>query len=977
MICSKKETIMTKVELIESMSHEELMTLFEKLIEILGYTNIVVCKNYMTAVEIGKISDLTWLFIFPQGKMSGNVDINELVSVIKDCQSKVKTDKTIVVSNYHISNGLKDSLQNSHVLCDYIDRDKLIGMIEDKWSDFWRHDDPQLISYEQNFKETIKEENQLKKLHLSDDKYEKLVNIFIQPTMIQDEEDERTHTYTRKRVSFEHLMVDSKCALISGISGSGKSTLLKNIGLSLIEQNSKKEGRKYLPIHVSATDLLQYCRNIDDVLNSKICSCFSVTKYQELTNLYNIVILVDSIDEFDESEKEKILNRLTNIYVSKGIRFVLGSRSITQTTSYIDNKNVNSFRISRFNVDQIKRFVSAFIPSESKVNNLMESLRENKILERLPITPQTLSLISILYDETDYEVPATITDVYKKFNNLIVGFDIVSSKIDFVDVSFRERILSIYSLLLMEKPDHQPLTVGEFKEHFCAYYKGKTLPIKDAQLSDVLDYLIKNTGILYIKEGKWVCFSHDSYMEYYAAVEIFNYCRSKEQQLIDNFFDPMWQNTAVFYAGITKDMEDFAKKIDNKLKTSCTVMDFISGVQGAGYLLQALYQTDNMVRKDIVLTSLNLALETNEVFKKMSTINQTMLQNYKLPIIQVINFLHFYEMFNSLTLKEPLKLAFSDILSEYEASINNENVDRYIIPSLGYKMMELAFTLDSKRINDDNGLNYIIGQEKLLKDSNLCTLATLCLDLLGKNGYRELKNEIKRKYVSIEPVCKALYGENTGKIRFSLLDTIHPHRRVKLFVEGKTDAQILDHAYLVLSGGKQPYWNIAMATTNGDTGSSSAVTHAIESAINYVDDYDYIIAIYDHDEAGLKEFRRLDKNYELLEIDTIKKRKKYNIFLLCIPIPGEMKQYLQEKQSFNFFEIEHYFGHDFLAQNKVMKEKETLSNVYEIKDKDKTSFAATVMSNSDPKVFKYFVDLFHCIDRITHTHIDYIEANEE
>ena len=164
------------------------------------------------------------------------------------------------------------------------------------------------------------------------------------------------------------------------------------------------------------TDLLQYCRNIDDVLNSKICSCFSVTKYQELTNLYNIVILVDSIDEFDESEKEKIVNRLTNIYVSKGIRFVLGSRSITQTTSYIDNKNINSFRISRFNVDQIKRFVSAFIPSESKVNNLMESLRENKILERLPITPQTLSLISILYDETDYEVPATITDVYKEFN---------------------------------------------------------------------------------------------------------------------------------------------------------------------------------------------------------------------------------------------------------------------------------------------------------------------------------------------------------------------------------------------------------------------------------------------------------------------------------------------------------------------------------------------------------------------------------
>lgn len=967
---------MTKVEIIESKNHKELQELFARLIEMLGYTDVVSYDGYMTAIDKGKIGNISWLFIFPEKKLSGNNNIEEVVTLIDNCQKRIDADKTIIVSNYHISNGTKMSLSKHQILCDFIGRDDLTGMIDKNWADFWRHDDPKLISYEQQFKDTINKENQLKKLHLSNDKYEKLVNIFIQPTMIQDEEDEKTHTYVRKRVSFDNILNDKKCAIISGISGSGKSTLLKNAGLSMIDNNAKIEGRKIIPVYISAIDLLQFCRNIEDVLNTKLSAAFAVAKYQDLIDLYDIVILVDSIDEFDENEKEAIVKRLTNIYISKGIRFILGSRSITQTTSYIDNKTVKSYRISRFNIDQIRRFVTAFIPSENKVNNLMESLRENKILERLPITPQTLSLLSILYDETDYEIPATITEVYKKFNNLIVGFDIVSTKIEFVDVSFRERILSMYSLLLMEKHNHEPLTIDEFKQYFCDYYAGKTLPIKDAQLTDVLDYLINNTGIIYIKEGKWVCFSHDSYMEYYASVEIFYYHRDKEHCLIDNFFDPMWQNTAVFYAGITKDMEEFANKVNEKLKKGKVLMDYISGVQGAGYLLQALYQTDNNIRKDVILTSLNLALETNEYLKKMATINKTMLQNYKLPIIQIINFLHFYEMFNSLTLKEPLKLAFSELQSEYEKVVDSNNSDSYILPALGYKLMELAFTLDSNRICDKRGLEYILDQKKLLKDSNLLSLATLSLDLLGKTGYKELKDDLRSKYASIQPVCKALFDESTGKIRFSVLDTIHPHRKVKIFVEGKTDAQILDHAFLVLTGGKQPYWNIAMATTNGKTGSSSAVTNAIEASVSYVDDYDCIIALYDHDEAGLKEFRRLEKDYELIEHDTIKKRKGYNIYLLCMPVPGEMKHYLHKKQSFNFFEIEHYFGHEFLAQNKMLKEAETLPNIYEIKDNNKTSFAATVVSNSEPKIFKYFVDLFHCIDRITQTEIDYIEANE-
>lgn len=142
----------------------------------------------------------------------------------------------------------------------------------------------------------------------------------------------------------------------------------------------------------------------------------------------------------------------------------------------------NQLKLLHLPTDKYKKLLSIFI---------QPSLIKN---EEAPITPLTLSLISILYDENDYEVPATITDVYKNFNDLIIGRDIVSTKIEFVDISFRERILSIYAYELMQRENHKPMSREEFIEFFSKFYEGKSLPIKNADLKDVLEYLLHNTG---------------------------------------------------------------------------------------------------------------------------------------------------------------------------------------------------------------------------------------------------------------------------------------------------------------------------------------------------------------------------------------------------------------------------------------------------------------------------------------------------
>ena len=357
--------------------------------------------------------------------------------------------------------------------------------------------------------------------------------------------------------------------------------------------------------------------------------------------------------------------------------------------------------------------------------------------------------------------------------------------------------------------------------------------------------------------------------------------------------------------------------------------------------------------------------------KKIATDQSTIFKNYKLPIIHLINFLHFYEMFNSITLAEPLQLSFNELKDKYRQIVeDNSNGDKSQLPALGFKLLELAFTMDSKRINRSQPLEDILLNEHILKDPNLYILADFSLSLMGKNKYKEVRNEIKRKFSLSTDIRSKLVDDNTSRIRFSLLDTIQPNRKVKILVEGKTDVTILEHAFMVLTNGAIPYWKASMATSNGTTGSSASVSRAVATAVSFKDDYDTIIGLFDHDAAGLKEYRYLQHDFNEKKVDYIKKHKEGSVFLLTLPIPDSMSQYLQPKQEFNFFEIEHYFGHDFLQKYNMLKTT-PIANIFTINEKRKANFANMITQISDINIFNKFIDLFKAIDEICHVEINY------
>ena len=138
--------------------------------------------------------------------------------------------------------------------------------------------------------------------------------------------------------------------IISGQSGTGKSSLFKHIGQLLIDKNSQMQ-KKNLPVVLTAIDILEHNRNIKNLLEDKLSGFFPNSKFQDLYLKYRITVFVDSIDEFDSKEQERILQQLANLYNNKDILFFIGTREEDKIKSLIPLNGVTSYEIRKFNLN--------------------------------------------------------------------------------------------------------------------------------------------------------------------------------------------------------------------------------------------------------------------------------------------------------------------------------------------------------------------------------------------------------------------------------------------------------------------------------------------------------------------------------------------------------------------------------------------------------------------------------------------------
>ena len=957
-----------KINRLETFDIETFKEVFLDILQRIGYINIETNADskFISADEKSALKTNTHVFYLTTNSLSGKDEDNGL---IKDVSNKLisyseenKNYAFFIISTQYISKGFEKKLLNHAIgiSIDFKGRDELIGLIDEYNKDFWKHDDRILINYENDFIESLEEDTELKKLKIFDEKYDKVLKIFIEPRMYSIQEDLESGEPTRQKINLLKLCESRKSKIITGDAGAGKSTLLKKIGEKYVKTNREKGLKiKNLPILISVLDFIDNNFDLTKILKDKTSPYFNF-EIDELSDNYNVILLIDTIDEFTDENQKLILEQLNTYAQNKKLIYKLATRNSEQIQNLMNDKSLETLFIDKFNQEQIRNYIENFFPSQNKkAESLLDALRDNRILERLPITPLTLSLVSILYEERNFEIPATIADIYDNFNHLLLGKATISSRIEFIDISFSERILSLYGFELLHRDNHLPMTKDEFITFFEKYFQGKSSSLGSDTLKNFLAHLANNSGILEFKDNKYVQFKHNSFLEYYSALEYFRHRRTDEyeNEIVDNFFDPIWQNTAIFYGGMSKDMPEFLTKIINKVKSANKFPNYFASVNGLGYLLQALYQTDNEIRKLGIQQAVETNLEAYELFKKLAQDEQVLFKNHKLPILALINLTFFYENFNSIALKHPLEMTFQDYFEKYKLDKDDGNN--------GYRALKIALTLNSPRLNSIQSLEKLIDETDIVSNPYLSLIAHFAISL-NEGTSTELKKELRKSFNKNKEAIKELQSASVHKIRFSPLDTIHPNRKVKLIVEGKTDVQILEHAYIVLKDGERPYWNIFSPKHSSN---ARAVGDVINSSITTINSDEIVVGIMDNDHEGQGIFNGHLKQFSLLSDCRIKKADGVEVYALRLPIPQRLKHYFSETQSMNFFELEHYFPNEFLEKHDMIKNT-PIPNVFEIKDK-KTSFMKTILKEHNKEVFRDFIDIFRLIDSITKEEIEY------
>lgn len=755
-----------KKEKIENIQKEtEIHELLYDLLKNMGYENVQITHENGNVPEYGKdligsrkddiegVNEWT-SFVVKKGDITGSSKINsEIKAQVEECfdypfecikLGRIDISKVKIVTNGKINSGAKQKFykdgfyKNPNI--SFWTNEELLKFIDKFYPRFWLSGSKSYKHYVEIFQSLNKHDDFSKTLGINDEKIEKFLQNTIRLKLIEFYYDENSTQFKRRWFEIEELNKIKECILIVGESGSGKTTLFKQISNNIIYENSIRNDYEFYPILLKFSDLRE---NKFDVINT-IKSYFKKDNFkilefntEELLHKKNYILLIDALDELgDKSDKDLALDAVNKFQnENPEIKIICSSRNSDSLLGTCRELDFKYFEINNISVHQAEMFIGRYFEDdERKYKRLVKSLKDSGILEKLPKTPLTLTLLTSLFDENGYEIPATLSDLYKYFVDILLNKNIQESHIDLLKSGVHRSILSFLAehLHINRKKSISRLNLQNLVEDF----KNERAHTYD--VNSVINDLIQNINLLIENDKGEIEFKHLSFQEYFTAYQFFYHNITGKSNFINNFNDIWWQNVAIFYAGMTKDSPQLIEEIvENSVPTE--FHEYMVNVAGLGYLVQALYNTpfDNRLLAIIrsienTQNALKFIIDTeDEKYFEVKSFLHTTYGAHKLLAF-------WYEFHHtSITLKEPLDNLFKEMLEKLEKNDFQSVEER---KDFEYSAYLVASTLLSINFDDFENYNKFIN---LVDNKNYVVQGLLSSDFNMK--YRTLTKEDKRR----------------------------------------------------------------------------------------------------------------------------------------------------------------------------------------------------------------------------------------
>lgn len=763
-----------KIELIHSLKKEEdIHKLLEELLPEMDFKDVIVTHERGNRPEDGKdlicslydkIEDKKeWIaFVVKKGSIAGTSSvIQDIQSQVKDCfeyeyrslkttSERVRINKVKVVTNFYFSSGATEKILRNNFFdkanIDFWNDEKLIKFLDKYYNSYWIKGSKAYKKYIEIFQEKIKTDDFSRRLGIGAAKIEKLIDATIVPTLLEKVEEPDGEISFKRRKADSILKIPNNTFII-GQAGSGKSTLFKTLSKEVIEQNSIRNYIEFYPIIFSFSSLKDNDFNILKAIDSYF-------KQEQFANLdidsdsiienNQCVLFIDALDEIpSNSDKEKAFESIKEFCTAHpNLKLICTSRPSDFINEQCPANGFKTLEIDNINRSEVRHFIDTYFGDNIiKSQRLLKSLQDTGILDRLPNTPLTVALITIIFDEREVEIPSTITDLYLMFTDLLLGKTIINDSVDIIETNIKQRILSHIAkeLHFNKRISFKYDTIRTLVSNYLAS-RGQDKIDTDEIISD----LVSQTGLLYYNDKQEIQFKHLSFQEFFAAYELFHHRQGERNMFIDNFNKLWWQNIALFYAGFSKDAPILLQEIIDKSVPN-TFEERINNIAGIGRLLQALYNTPIEVRKNGLkrttqdtIEAINFLITTDDTkynfWKKFS----------KYAVYQIFsswfNFNH-----HSITLLEAFSKEFCELIQ-----IHDKLKDEDEIFEVEYKLFLLSSIAASNSFLDYKNYRTLVEKSK----SN--DLSFLALTEMHFREDYKLMSKTQRNDEDIDKIYKKL-----------------------------------------------------------------------------------------------------------------------------------------------------------------------------------------------------------------------------